>query len=346
MTNKIITMNKIISFTNKTVIVGLLFLITAATHPSFAQKNAPVAITGSAPGLTGSRIYLQRYENKMFFVIDSSEIINDKFQFTTKVKLPELYGVTIDTLLITPLYVFLDNTSPISIDFDTASHFQHSKVTGSAATDQFTEFQKSRNVKIDEFIQKQPASIVSAFVLYRFYSNRLSPEELKKDIALLDKSLNNTQYVLLLKELVPVLAKRKLGTPAPDFTLNDTEGSPVRLSSHFGKYILIDFWAAWCGPCRRENPNIVRTFYKYRDKGFEVFGVSFDRSKDAWIKAIKDDGLAWTQVSDLAFWNSAPGKLYGVRTIPSNVLIDPKGNIVARNLYGPELDHKLEELLH
>ncbi|MES1159987.1 MAG: TlpA disulfide reductase family protein [Bacteroidota bacterium] len=281
----------------------------------------------------------------MFFVIDSSDIVNGKFHFATKLKLPELYGVTIDTLLITPLYVFLDNTNPVSIDFDTTAHFRNSKVTGSAATDQFTEFQKTRNVKIEELIQKQPASITSAFILYRFYSNRLSPEELEKDIALLDKSLENTQYVKLLKDLVPVLSKRKLGALAPDFTLNDPEGHPVRLSAHFGKYILIDFWAAWCGPCRRENPNVVKTFNKYKDKGFEVFGVSFDRSKDDWIKAIKDDGLAWTQVSDLAFWNSAPGKLYGVRTIPSNVLIDPKGYIIARNLYGADLDHRLEELL-
>ena len=336
-------MNKIARFPNKVLPAFLLLLGLAAGSRSFAQKT--VVITGNAPGLSGDRIYLQRYENKMFFVIDSSEIVNGKFHFSTKVKLPELYGVSIDTLLITPLYVFLDNTNPVSIDFDTTAHFQHSRITGSTATDQFTEFQKTRNIKIEELIQKQPASIVSAFILYRFYSNRLSSEELEKDIALLDRSLDNTQYVQLLKELVPVLAKRRIGSSAPDFTLNDPNGTPVKLSAHFGKYLLIDFWAAWCGPCRRENPNVVKTFNKYKDKGFEVFGVSFDRSKDAWIKAIKDDGLAWTQVSDLAFWNSAPGKLYGIRTIPSNVLIDPKGNIIARNLYGAELDQKLGELL-
>src|SRR5690606_31430035 len=120
---------------------------------------------------------------------------------------------------------------------------------------------------------------------------------------------------------------------------------PVKLSDHKGKYLLVDFWASWCGPCRRENPNLVKAWQKYKDKGFDVFGVSLDRKKENWVKAIKDDQLTWTQVSDLKFWNSEAAKLYGVRAIPSNVLLSPDGTIIAKNLTGEALHSKLEQLL-
>lgn len=136
------------------------------------------------------------------------------------------------------------------------------------------------------------------------------------------------------------------GTEVPEINLPNPDGEKVPLSSLRGQVVLIDFWASWCKPCRRENPNVVEAYQKYKDKGFTVYGVSLDRTKEAWVKAIKDDNLSWTHVSDLKFWQSEAAQTYGVKGIPFALLIDEEGKVIGKNLRGQELHNKLAEVLN
>ena len=137
----------------------------------------------------------------------------------------------------------------------------------------------------------------------------------------------------------------QVGDMAPDVALPTPEGKKVALSSLKGHYVLLDFWASWCGPCRGENPNVVAAYNKYKDRNFTIYGVSLDSNKDPWEKAINSDGLTWTQVSELKGWSSSVAGLYGIQSIPQNFLIDPTGKIIAHNLRGPALEETLESTL-
>ena len=150
------------------------------------------------------------------------------------------------------------------------------------------------------------------------------------------------------KALIGRVARIKglsVGAPAPEIALSDTSGTTVPLSSLKGKYVLIDFWASWCGPCRQENPNVVRMYNKFKDKGFAIYSVSLDKAKESWTRAIRNDNLTWTHVSDLKFWQSEAAQKYGVQAIPQTFLLDKEGKIIAKNLRGDALEQKLEEVL-
>ncbi|RZJ63815.1 MAG: TlpA family protein disulfide reductase, partial [Flavobacterium sp.] len=147
-------------------------------------------------------------------------------------------------------------------------------------------------------------------------------------------------------EKLEIGKRRQTGIAATDFTQNDLNGKPFKLSSLRGKYVLVDFWASWCVPCRAENPNLVKAYQKLKDKNFEIVGVSLDQgSKDAWANAIKQDGLPWIQVSDLNGWKNEVALMYGINSVPQNLLINPQGIIIGKNLRGEELTEKLFELI-
>jgi peroxiredoxin len=301
-------------------------------------------IDGKVANAEAGKVYLQKFEEKLFFVIDSVDVVDGSFHFSTVAPLPEIYGLTVDTQK-GQLMMFLD-ANPVQVVLDPSENYRHSEVTGSAEQDLYVEYLQQEDVVIEDFIRAHPQSLVSTYVLYRNFSYRLSPEEIQANIQLLDSSLWKTQYVKTLEALVETLLSVAPGKSAPDFAADDPEGNPVSLSSRLGNgYVLLDFWASWCPPCRRENPHLVALYNEYKDRGFDIFSVSLDRTKDAWLKGIADDNLAWTHVSDLKYWHSAPAALYGVRAIPSNFLIDREGVIVAKNLDSDELKGKLAELL-
>ncbi|MFH6998875.1 redoxin domain-containing protein [Flavobacterium sp. FlaQc-57] len=196
----------------------------------------------------------------------------------------------------------------------------------------------------DKFIRKNKDKTAAALVISDRIVSYGTPEQVKTYYAVLSPEVQKSVYGKQLKEAIDLNDKTAVGVAAPEFSQTDVNGKEVKLSDYKGKYVLIDFWASWCGPCRKENPNVVLAYKTYHDKGFEVLGISLDDKKNLWEKAIEKDGLTWTHVSDLKGWKNDVAVLYGVKLVPTNYLIGPDGKIVAKNLREEALQTKLKEI--
>lgn len=318
--------------------------LVALTLASCQETPKGYVINGEVAGMPEGKIYLKSFRNKMFFDVDTAEVKDGKFTFKGEVDQPLLFGLATENMDY-PVQLFVENTTmdvKIGDDGETIT-VQNSPIN--------TVFQENADkvfedgYDIDSLITKYPDSPAAAFYLYRYFTYQLPLDDLKATRARISPALADCPYVKDLDGIIKQLENVQIGKTAPEFSLPDTAGVSVSLSDFRGKYVLLDFWASWCPPCRRENPNVVKAFNEYKDKNFTIIGISLDKDKSKWLKAIADDNLTWTHLSDLKYWDSEIPALYGVRGIPANVLLDPDGVIIAKNITGEDLHQKLKEVI-
>jgi len=359
-----------------TMILGLS-LISAWTMAQTFTINAKI------DGVKAGKAELQTVENNKMVTKYSTGIAEDgSFTIKGKVPFPDIYMVKISDLR-GGIALFLDN-STVTIT-GKSDNLMTSTVTGSVLHDQYSKFgqlAKSQNElmrplyasyqeaqkdnktaevkkiegqmddleakqikeKID-FVKTLGDSPVAAYLAYNISSGIQEPEKLEALVQDLGPNLADNKYTKMLVDKIGLMKLTTVGRMSVEFTQNDPEGKPVKLSDFKGKYLLVDFWASWCGPCRQENPNVVKAYEKYKNKNFTILGVSLDRDKDKWLEAIQKDNLTWTHVSDLKYWDNEVAKMYGIRSIPANILLDKTGKIIGKNLRGDDLEAALAKAL-
>lgn len=361
----------------------LSYIVTFTLLLAACSSEPHYVINGNIKGSDSVTFYLQKREAGKTVTIDSA--VSNKDHFTMKggaIDYPQMVQLVAGNSRKRTAF-YLEN-SDLTITGSLDSLYK-ATITGSKTEDQYESFidankpltqeysndyigyQAAHNSgdearanffekKIDsiqtemtnlqkEFIKNNPSSYVTPSLVVSL-SYEMDAPAIDSMINGLDTTLTKLPIIQELKKRVEVMKTVAVGQKAPDFTMNDVNGNPVSLYSKEGsKLLLIDFWAAWCTPCRQENPNVVKVYNQFHKKGFDIFGVSLDRNKEDWISAIDHDKLTWTQVSDLKFWDNAAAKLYAVSAIPANFLLNDKGIIIAKNLRGEALYNKVNEVL-
>lgn len=346
------------------------------------EKKFPIKIDGTIKSFSGKTVYLTHKEGDKE-VTDSAKVSNGKFVFNLKNSEPSLYWFTLQGEP-NAIYFFADQTpvkallkadsmaysnvtagqnnqdyteyrtfinnlvaiqQKMQADFNTA--LQNNDVNAQNAIK--AEYQ-GLNVQymdgLKNFLKTHPKSAVSAYIIGNDLNNAAIPvADVMEAVSYLDKSLENNSYIIAANKRIDLAKGTMVGYKATNFTQATPDGKKVSLSDFKGKYVLIDFWASWCKPCRMENPNVVAAYNRYKDKGFTVLGISMDSNRDPWVAAIQQDNLTWTHVSDLKGWGNEVGKMYNVTGIPQNFLLDKEGKIIAKDLRGSLLEEKLAEII-
>src|SRR4030042_1114363 len=359
----------------------MIYLIVAVLMTGCSSEPEFV-VKGNIQDSDSVTFMLQKREAGKFITLDSALSRNGIFKMTGSVQFPEMVQLVatgrqkrvsfyienseitisgnLDSLSFAEVsgsktqdeyQSFIDSNKPLSEKYSNL-YIEYQSARQENNTEKIAELEKEAEAIQNEmtqlekdFVKNNPSSYVSPSIL-----NSLSYEMEASDIEAAINALDtNVARIPVAKDLMAraqVMKAVAIGQKAPDFTLNDVNGNPVSLSSKIGaKLLLIDFWAGWCNPCRQENPNVVRVYKEFNKKGFDVFGVSLDRTKDEWVEEIAADKMTWPQVSDLESWKTVAAKLYAVNAIPANFLLDENGIIIARNLRGEDLYNKVKEVL-
>ncbi len=303
----------------------------------------------------GAKVRLEKVQGRSTSVLDTTSVKADgTFAMSNKIDAKDFARIMVDR---TPVFIILDN-QPINVEVD-RNDPRNFSLSGNEEIEGLYELnkkaiagQKFDKAFVSDYIKNaKTAHLAYEAMQYLPYAN--GPEvydqtynRLKKDMPSNALTSNLGKFISQEKAKAKSQAAFAVGKEAVDLKAKNPEGKEMALTDLRGKVVLIDFWASWCGPCRKENPNVVRAYNEYKDKGFDVFSVSLDSNVDRWKKAIEKDGLVWdSHISDLKKWNSDLSKAYGVRSIPATFLIGKDGKIVAKNLRGSQLDNKLKELL-
>ena len=321
------------------------------------KKNPAFILKGRAKG-TGIYDVVVNNGPMIPLVNDVSDIKLD-IDLTNKDQYYTVSGSPASETLRSFIFSYSEKSNAVNRSFkllDSLKLYNASDSVVIAATNQKNKSMTAVNAFVKQFLAKENHPLVAGFAA-GIASNTFTPEEYDIELAKLAKKYPSDSNISSLKQQFDQQKAQSaqaektrqsdswVGKKVPDMSMPDVNGKQVAISSFRGKFVLIDFWASWCGPCREENPNVVKAYNQFKDKNFTILGVSLDKDKPNWVKAIKEDNLAWTHISDLAFWNSKSVEIFKFEGIPFNVLVDPDGTVIAESLRGFDLTKKLSEVL-